>query len=91
MGLATALELCKCGGYSAILDIQDIPEAAKQSLGAKARYFKCDLTKEQDVEASVKQAVEWCKETNAKLGGVIHCGGVAVAQKVSSVLSQMLL
>lgn len=82
--MATVLELQKCGGYGAVLDIQDIPEAAKQALGPNARYFKCDLTKEQDVEAAVKKAVEWCKETNAKLGGVVHCGGVAVAQKVSA-------
>ncbi|KIM31976.1 hypothetical protein M408DRAFT_327355 [Serendipita vermifera MAFF 305830] len=82
LGLATVLELCKCDGYVAVLDIQDMPGAAKRAMGSKARFFKCDLTKEQDVETAVNQTVEWSRETNAKLGGVINCGGVAVAQKV---------
>jgi NAD(P)-dependent dehydrogenase (short-subunit alcohol dehydrogenase family) len=83
LGLATVLELHRCGGYSAVLDIQDIPEKAKLALGSKARYFKCDLSKSEDIEQAVNQAVSWSKETDTKLGGVINSGGVAVAAKVS--------
>jgi len=83
LGLATVLEIHRCGGYSAVLDIQDIPEKAKLALGPKAHYFKCDLSKSGEIELAVDQAVSWSKETNAKLGGVINSGGVAVAAKAS--------
>jgi NAD(P)-dependent dehydrogenase (short-subunit alcohol dehydrogenase family) len=83
LGLATVLEIHRRGGYSAVLDIQNIPEKAKLALGSKARYFKCDLTKSGEIEQAVNQAVSWSKETNAKLGGVINSGGVAVAAKAS--------
>jgi len=82
LGLATVRELQQCGGYSAVFDIQDIPDSEKQALGSHVRYFKCDLTKEESVEQAVNQAVAWSNETDAKLGGVINCGGVAVAQKM---------
>jgi NAD(P)-dependent dehydrogenase (short-subunit alcohol dehydrogenase family) len=83
LGLATVLEIHRCGGYSAVIDIQDIPEKAKLALGSKARYFKCDLSKSGEIEQAVNQAVSWSKQTNAKLGGVINSGGVAVAAKAS--------
>lgn len=79
--MAAALEIHKCGGYIAVLDIQDVPERAQHILGSRASFFKCDLTKTEEIEQAVKQAVNWSREVNAKLGGVINCGGVAVAQK----------
>jgi hypothetical protein len=81
--MATVQEIHRCGGYSAVLDIQDIPEKAKLVLGSKVRYFKCDLSKTEDIDQAVNQASSWSKETNAKLGGVINSGGVAVAAKAS--------
>lgn len=82
LGLATVLELHKSGAYVAILDIQDIPESEKHTLGTKARYFRTDLTKDAEIEQAVKDSVSWSKETNARIGGVVNCAGVAVAHKV---------
>ncbi|PVG00940.1 putative 3-hydroxyacyl-CoA dehydrogenase [Serendipita vermifera] len=82
LGLATTIELQKSGGFVAVLDIQDIPEDAKKMLGNKARYFKADLTKDAEIEQAVNQSLEWSKQTGAVLGGVVNCGGVAIAQKV---------
>ncbi|CAG8770882.1 1976_t:CDS:2, partial [Acaulospora colombiana] len=81
LGLATTVELQRSGGFIAVLDIQDIPEEAKRTLGSQARYFKADLTKDAEIERAVNQSLEWSKQTGAVLGGVVNCGGVAVAQK----------
>jgi phosphoribosylaminoimidazolecarboxamide formyltransferase/IMP cyclohydrolase len=64
------------------MDIQDIPESARSTLGTKGRYFKTDLTKDAEVERAVEESVTWSKQTGAKLGGVVNCGGVVVAHKV---------
>jgi NAD(P)-dependent dehydrogenase (short-subunit alcohol dehydrogenase family) len=82
LGLATVLELHKSGAYIAIIDIRDVPESAQRTLGTRSRYFKADLTKDAEIERAVKDSVTWSKQTGAKLGGVVNCAGVAVAQKV---------
>lgn len=82
LGLATILELCKSGAYAAVVDVQDIPEELQRDLGTKARYFKADLTQDEDVRRVARLANEWSKETGAKLGGVVNCAGVGTAQKV---------
>jgi phosphoribosylaminoimidazolecarboxamide formyltransferase/IMP cyclohydrolase len=64
------------------MDIHDVPESARSTLDTKSRYFKTDLTKDAEVERAVKDSVAWSKQTGAKLGGVVNCAGVAVAQKV---------
>jgi NADP-dependent 3-hydroxy acid dehydrogenase YdfG len=83
LGLATASKLYENGAYIAILDLQEVPEAARESLKARSRYFKTDLTNDSQIENAVAQAVKWTKDTNAPLGGVVNCGGIAAAQKVS--------
>jgi 3-hydroxyacyl-CoA dehydrogenase/3-hydroxy-2-methylbutyryl-CoA dehydrogenase len=82
LGLATTVELQKAGAFIAVLDIQDIPTEAKNVLGDRVRYFKADLTKDAELEQAVNQSLQWSRQTGAILGGVVNCGGVAVAQKV---------
>ncbi|CCA67146.1 probable 3-hydroxyacyl-CoA dehydrogenase [Serendipita indica DSM 11827] len=82
LGLATCAELAKCGAYVATLDIQDLPDAYQRGGGDHIRYFKADLTRDSEIAEAVSQAVKWSKETGAKLGGVINCGGVATAAKM---------
>ncbi|KAG8815901.1 hypothetical protein FRC19_000687 [Serendipita sp. 401] len=85
LGLATVIELVRNGGFVSVLDLKGLPEDIHQRLPREqVRYFKTDLTKDQNIEAAVNQTIEWTKETGSKLGGVVNCGGIAVAQKVVS-------
>jgi len=41
-----------------------------------------DITNTQDVSEAVEGVVRWTKATNAPLGGVVNCAGVATAAKI---------
>ncbi|KAG8833666.1 telomere binding protein [Serendipita sp. 399] len=85
--LATVVELVKNGGFVSVLDLKELPEHIHQTLpGAQILYVKTDLTEDKQIEAAVNQTIEWIKETGAKLGGVVNCGGVAVAQKARALM-----
>ncbi len=79
LGFAVARHLVAHGGKVALLDVNDEKgNAAAQQLGANASYFRTDVTHEQGVAATLKDA-------QAKLGGlntVVSCAGILGAGRV---------
>jgi len=61
-----------------VLDLSDAPT------DDRIRYFKTDVSSNEDVERAVEGTVAWTRETGAQLGGVLCAAGVAVANKVST-------
>jgi len=79
LGLATARELVGCGGKVVLLDIN--VEAGRQALaelGGNARFVCADITREEDGQAAVAQALA----AFGALYGLVNCAGVAPAEKV---------
>jgi NAD(P)-dependent dehydrogenase (short-subunit alcohol dehydrogenase family) len=79
LGFAVAKHLVAQGAKVALLDVNDEKgHAATQELGASASYFRTDVTSEEGVSASLKDA-------QAKLGGlnaVVSCAGILGAGRV---------
>ncbi|GAA0714851.1 SDR family NAD(P)-dependent oxidoreductase [Dokdonella soli] len=79
LGLAVAKHLLAHGAQVALLDVNDEKgNAAAQELGASASYFRTDVTSEDGVTATLKDA-------QAKLGGlnvVVNCAGILGAGRV---------
>ena len=79
LGFAVAQHLVAHGAQVALLDVNDDKgHAAAQQLGAAARYFRTDVTNEDGVAATLKDA-------QAALGGlnvVVNCAGLLGAGRV---------
>jgi NAD(P)-dependent dehydrogenase (short-subunit alcohol dehydrogenase family) len=79
LGFAVARHLVAHGAKVALLDVNDDKgNAAAVELGASASYFRTDVTSEEGVTASLKDA-------QAKLGGlnvVVSCAGILGAGRV---------
>jgi NAD(P)-dependent dehydrogenase (short-subunit alcohol dehydrogenase family) len=79
LGFAVAQHLVAHGAQVALLDVNDEKgHAAAQQLGAAARYFRTDVTNEDGVAATLKDA-------QATLGGlnvVVNCAGILGAGRV---------
>ena len=79
LGLAVAKYLVARGASVALLDINDEKGAAAAAdLGARASYHRTDVTNEEGVAATLKQAAE-------RLGGLdaaINCAGILGAGRV---------
>ncbi|NCT66014.1 MAG: SDR family oxidoreductase [Rhodanobacteraceae bacterium] len=79
LGFAVAQHLVAHGAQVALLDVNDDKgHAAAQQLGAAARYFRTDVTNEDGVAATLKDA-------QAALGGlnvVVNCAGILGAGRV---------
>jgi len=79
LGFAVARHLVAHGAKVALLDVNDEKgNAAASELGASAAYFRTDVTSEEGVAASLKDA-------QAKLGGlnaVVSCAGILGAGRV---------
>ncbi|KAI0321603.1 hypothetical protein OF83DRAFT_1098807 [Amylostereum chailletii] len=78
LGLATVEYLLQENAYAAILDLKP-PEGLS---GPRLKFWKIDITNNDEVAAAVDGAVAWTKETDAPLGGVVNCAGVGVAAKI---------
>ncbi|MEZ5468469.1 MAG: SDR family NAD(P)-dependent oxidoreductase [Lysobacterales bacterium] len=79
LGLAVAERLIREGASVALLDVQDDKGAAAVAqLGARARYFRTDVTNEDGVTGSLKAASIVIGGINA----VINCAGVLGAGRV---------
>ena len=79
LGLAVAERLIREGASVALLDVQDDKGAAAVAqLGARARYFRTDVTNEDGVTGSLKAASIVIGGINA----VIYCAGVLGAGRV---------
>lgn len=86
LGLATARNLHSNGGYIAILDLNaQSGEKAVQELGEeRSRFFECDVSDTDSIEAAIKGVSAWVKESEKFIGGVISAAGVGNPGKVSN-------
>jgi NAD(P)-dependent dehydrogenase (short-subunit alcohol dehydrogenase family) len=79
LGLGVADYLASRGAQVALLDIQDEPgRAAATRIGATARYIRCDVTAESEVNAAMDAAA-------SVMGGIdllVNCAGVIGAGRV---------
>lgn len=79
LGFAVARHLVAHGAKVALLDVNDEKgHAAAKELGASAAYFRADVTSEEGITATIKDA-------QAKLGGlntVVSCAGILGAGRV---------
>lgn len=84
LGKACVEQLCKAGGYVAILDMNEESgqELVEEIGGGKTKFFECNVLETDSVAAAVKGALEWSKETGKLLGGVVAAAGVANPAKV---------
>ena len=80
MGRATAELFAQEGAQVALLDAQDLGEEVAANIratGGDARFFRADVTKEDDVKSAVDSAVE-------QFGGLdilVNCAGIVGADK----------
>jgi len=79
LGLGVAEYLASRGAQVALLDIQDEPgRSAATRIGATARYIRCDVTAESEVNAAMDAAA-------SAMGGIdllVNCAGVIGAGRV---------
>jgi len=79
LGLGVAEYLASRGAQVALLDIRDEPgRAAATRIGATARYIRCDVTAESEVNAAMDTAA-------SAMGGIdllVNCAGVIGAGRV---------
>jgi NAD(P)-dependent dehydrogenase (short-subunit alcohol dehydrogenase family) len=77
LGGATAAMIVANGGKVIIADVNaDAGNAHAASLGASARFLKCDVTSEKDGQAVVDAAL-----AAGQLRGLVNCAGIAIGQK----------
>src|SRR5437660_12261509 len=78
LGEGTVKMFVEAGANAVIADLQaDKGEALAKQLGAKARFVRCDVTSEADGQAAVDAALK----TFAALQGLLHCAGIAIAER----------
>ncbi|KAG9247773.1 putative 3-hydroxyacyl-CoA dehydrogenase-like protein [Calycina marina] len=84
LGRAVVEDLCKGGGYVAILDINpELAEAFVKNIGdGKTKFFETDVLESDSIAKSVEGAVLWAKETGKDIGGVIAAAGVGNPTKI---------
>lgn len=79
LGLAVAEHLMAHGGRCTLLDIQDVPgQKAAQSLGAAAKFQRCDVSSESSVDAAMTAANKFMGGLNV----VVNCAGVGSAGRI---------
>jgi NAD(P)-dependent dehydrogenase (short-subunit alcohol dehydrogenase family) len=79
LGLAVAELLIASGGKVTLLDIQDTQgQKAAQSLGASARYQRCDVSSESSVDAAMAGAAKFMGGLNV----VVNCAGIGSAGRI---------
>ncbi|MFB5283926.1 3-hydroxyacyl-CoA dehydrogenase [Peribacillus sp. Hz7] len=81
LGKATVQHIVENGGKAVILDLfeENGAQLAKQ-YGESVLFVKTDVTKEEDVQRAVDQAVQRFGQINT----VVNCAGIAIAKKVLS-------
>ena len=79
LGLAVAEHLMAHGGRCTLFDIQDAPgQKAAQSLGAAAKFQRCDVSSESSVDAAMTAANKFMGGLNV----VVNCAGVGTAGRI---------
>lgn len=78
LALSCARDLHSLGAYVSLLDLNadSGEEVLKTFDAARARFFECDVSETESIEAAVKGTMEWVKETGKQVGGVIAGAGV---------------
>ncbi len=77
LGGATAAMIVAQGGKVILADVNaDAGNAHASSLGAAAKFVKCDVTQEADGKAVVDAAL-----AAGTLRGLVNCAGIAIGQK----------
>jgi 3-hydroxyacyl-CoA dehydrogenase/3-hydroxy-2-methylbutyryl-CoA dehydrogenase len=84
LGQACVEDICRRGGYAAILDMNEetASEVVEQIGGGMAMFFQCNVLETESIKAAVKGSLAWVKETGMEVGGVIAAAGVATPAKV---------
>jgi hypothetical protein len=84
LGLATALDLHRAGGYVSLLDLNaKNGERIIKELGTdRARFFETDVSDTKSLQVAVQGTVAWVEESSKPLAGVIAAAGVGGAAKV---------
>jgi len=79
LGFAVAELLIAQGGRCTLLDIQDVAgQKAAQSLGAAARFQRCDVSSESSVDAAMTTAAK-------NMGGLnvlVNCAGIGTSGRI---------
>jgi 3-hydroxyacyl-CoA dehydrogenase/3-hydroxy-2-methylbutyryl-CoA dehydrogenase len=84
LGRACAEDICRAGGYVAILDMNAelAQELVNEIGGGKTKFFEANVLETESIAAAVKGALAWSKETGKEIGGVIAAAGVSTPAKV---------
>jgi len=93
LGRACVDDICRRGGYAAILDMNEelAAEAVKEIGGGKAKFFEANVLETESIASAVKGALAWVKETGKEVGGVIAAAGVSTPAKVGRIFSLLIL
>ena len=86
LGRATVVDLHSRGAYIAILDLNEDSsfDIIKGLNGehTRARFWECDVSDRDSVEAATKEVLEWVNAIGKEIGGVITAAGVGFPGKV---------
>jgi NAD(P)-dependent dehydrogenase (short-subunit alcohol dehydrogenase family) len=84
LGRACVVDICRNGGYAAILDMNEelASELVKEIGGDRTKFFETNVLETESIAAAVTGALEWVKETGKEVGGVIAAAGVSMPAKV---------
>jgi 3-hydroxyacyl-CoA dehydrogenase/3-hydroxy-2-methylbutyryl-CoA dehydrogenase len=84
LGRACVVDICRNGGYAAILDMNEelAQELVNEIGGGKAKFFETNVLETESIAAAVRGTLEWVKETGKEVGGVIAAAGVSTPAKV---------
>lgn len=79
-------EICRNGGYAAILDLNEElgAEVVKLLPEDSGKFFVCDVLETESIAAAVKGVVEWTEKTGKPMGGIIPAAGVGNPSTVQS-------
>ena len=79
LGEATVRNILAGGGKAVIID-QSIQKGQQlqEELGKNALFVQADVTKEEEIQSSLNQAVDFMNHINT----VVNCAGIAIAEKV---------
>ncbi|PMD61126.1 putative 3-hydroxyacyl-CoA dehydrogenase-like protein [Hyaloscypha bicolor E] len=84
LGRACVVDICRNGGYAAILDMNEelASELVKEIGGDRTKFFETNVLETESIAAAVTRALEWVKETGKEVGGVIAAAGVSTPAKI---------
>ncbi|EHL01059.1 putative 3-hydroxyacyl-CoA dehydrogenase type-2 [Glarea lozoyensis 74030] len=84
LGQACVEDICRRGGYAAILDMneENANEVVSQIGGDKTKFFQCNVLETESIAAAVKGCLAWVKETGKEVGGVIAAAGIGAPAKI---------